>query len=230
VIAEDAGKLWIRCVASCPGVGRRPPGLEEEAATAELGAYFRSMAQLEAASVDAFRILRRELAGHKLPRRLDRAMRRAARDEVRHARAARALGRRFGGTYAPPTVKPLPARTLEQIAVDNAVEGCVRETYGALVASYQANMAKDVAVRAAMKRIAKDEIRHAALSWQLDTWLDTRLDRAARTRVASAKDRARAELAAELGRGQTKELAEVAGLPAPAQARALLERLSSALG
>jgi hypothetical protein len=127
-------------------------------------------------------------------------------------------------------VKPVPARTLEQIAIDNAVEGCVRETYGALVATYQASMAKDVTVRAAMKRIAKDEICHAALSWQLDGWLATRLDSEARSRIASAKEAARAELAATIGRGQTRELTELAGLPPPRQARALLDNLSRALG
>jgi rubrerythrin len=228
-MAMTADKLWIRCIAACPGVGRRPPGLEERAMGARLGEYFEGMARLEAASVDAFRILRRELAGHRLPRKLDRAMRRAARDEVRHARAARALGRRFGGTYAPPTIEPRPARTLEEIAVDNAVEGCVRETYGALVASYQARAARDAVVRAALERIARDEIRHAALSWQLDGWLRARLDSRARERVASAKRAARTELAATVARGPTRELGEVAGLPSPDVARAMLADLTRAL-
>jgi hypothetical protein len=196
----------------------------------DLGAYFESMAELEAASVDAFRILRRELSGCRLPRRLDRAMRRAARDEVRHARAARGLGRRFGGTYAPPTVEPRPRRTLEAIALDNAIEGCVRETYGALVAAYQAKAAKDPHVRATMARIARDEIRHAALSWQLDHWLRARLDREARERVTQAKRTARAELAASLSECRAPELVDVAGLPPPHVARTLLDNLAQALG
>jgi hypothetical protein len=225
-----ADRIWIRCYTYCPpGVGRRPPGLEEQAIGAELGAYFEGMARLEAASVDAFRILRRELSGHRLPRRLDRAMRRAARDEVRHARAARALGRRFGGSYAPPVIEPQRARSLEAIAIDNAVEGCVRETYGALVASHQARTAKDPTVRAAMARIARDETRHAALSWQLDAWLRGRLDAGARERVAQAKRAARAELDATVTRGQTRELSEVAGLPAPELAREMLGHLARAL-
>jgi len=225
---SSSTNLRLTCQSFC-GVGRRPPGLEETNVRADVGAYFQGMATLEAASVDAFRILRRELAGHRLPRRLDRAMRRAARDEVRHTRAARALGRRFGGTYAPPSLKPQPRRSLEAIAIDNAIEGCVRETYGALVASYQAKMASDAHVRAAMIRIARDEIRHAALSWQLDHWLSTRLDDKAREQVARAKQAARAELAASLGANQAPELVKVAGLPPPQVARALLERLARAL-
>ncbi|HEX9296585.1 MAG TPA: hypothetical protein VF881_12145 [Polyangiaceae bacterium] len=226
--SSSSTDLRLTCQSFC-GVGRRPPGLEEANVSADLGAYFEAMAQLEAASVDAFRILRRELAGHRLPRRLDRAMRRAARDEVRHARAARALGRRFGGTYAPPVVKAQPRRTLEAIAIDNAIEGCVRETYGALVATFQAKMARDAQVRAAMTRIARDEIRHAALSWQLDHWLSTRLDAEGREQVACAKRAARTELAASLGAAQASDVLEVAGLPPPEVARELLDHLSQAL-
>ena len=37
-------------------------------------------------------------------------------------------------------------------------------------------------------------------------------------------------LAGTIGRGQTRELTEVAGLPPPPQARALLDQLSRALG
>jgi hypothetical protein len=55
-------------------------------------------AWLEAASVDAFRVLRLELRAHSAPRRLLRAASRAARDERRHARAAGALARRFDVT------------------------------------------------------------------------------------------------------------------------------------
>jgi hypothetical protein len=58
-----------------------------------------------------------------------------------------------------------PARSLEELAVENAVEGCVRETYGALTAIWQARTAKDPSVAAAVRRIARDETRHAALSW-----------------------------------------------------------------
>ena len=52
-------------------------------------------------------------------------------------------------------------RELEAIAIENAVEGCVRESFGALLATWQAKTAGDARVRAAMKRIARDETRHA---------------------------------------------------------------------
>jgi hypothetical protein len=81
-------------------------------------------------------------------------------------------------------VKP---RALEAIAIENAIEGCVRETFGALVAAWQAREARDPVVRAVMKRIARDETNHASLGWAIDTWARTRLDRAARRRVDAAR-------------------------------------------
>jgi hypothetical protein len=61
-------------------------------------------------------------------------------------------------------------RSLEQLAVENAVEGCVRETYGALLATWQARAAAEPRVRAMMAAVAVDETRHAQLAWDLDAW------------------------------------------------------------
>ena len=45
---------------------------------------------------------------------------------------------------------------LEEIALENAVEGCVRETFGALLATLPGcDCDKDPAIRAAMARIAR---------------------------------------------------------------------------
>ena len=56
-----------------------------------------------------------------------------------------------------------PRRPVE-IARENAEEGCVRETFGALLAAHQAAYACDPEVREVMTRIAGDELRHAALA------------------------------------------------------------------
>jgi len=56
---------------------------------------------------------------------------------------------------------------LVDVALENAVEGCVRETYGALIATRQAEAASDPVVRRAMRKIAADETAHAALSWDV---------------------------------------------------------------
>jgi hypothetical protein len=117
-------------------------------------------------------------------------------------------------------------RSLAAIAVENAVEGCVRETYGALVGLWQARTAGDPVVAAAMKRIAADETRHAELAWKVDAWAAPRLGRAARRRVAEARDNAFAELRAEVARPVPDALVGLAGLPGPAVAVRLLEGLA----
>jgi hypothetical protein len=174
-IALDAG---VGC-----GTGRRPEGLDPATAPA----MFAEMTRLEAASVEAFRRLRAELARHGAPRRLLRACSHAMRDEVRHARIMGALAFGRGERVDPPRIAPASTRSLEALATENAVEGCVRETWGALVATRDAQTHANPAVRAAMKRIAPDETRHAALAWSISSWLEPRLTRGARQRVRQAR-------------------------------------------
>lgn len=116
--------------------GRRPAGfLDCPSPGSGPGAYFATLARLEAASVPAFLALRRELRAHRAPAPLLRAAARAAADEVRHARAMTALARRFGArVFNPPPPPPAPPRPLLDVAAENAREGCVRETYGAALA------------------------------------------------------------------------------------------------
>jgi hypothetical protein len=196
----------------------------------DLGAHFSNTARLEALSVVAFRQLRAEVARHGAPRCIRAALSRAARDEKRHARSTGALARRFGGA-TPEVARGVPkqAFSLEAIAVDNIAEGCVRETFGALVANYQAKHATDLHVRAAMRRIARDETRHAATSWQLHRWLDPRLGARARNRVREAMDNAVRRLRAELTSAPPRDETSRAGLPPPEEARRLFEQCCTAL-
>ncbi|MBK7399033.1 MAG: hypothetical protein IPJ34_22785 [Myxococcales bacterium] len=143
----------------------------------------------------------------------------AADDERRHAHTARAL---FGGDAPAEHDGSFAPRDLEAIAVENAIEGCVREAYGALVATHQAETAEDRSVRGFARAIARDERRHAALAFDVARWLDERLDGDARRRVSSARSRAFDELLAEIvASAPDRRL----GLPAPLAARALVEGL-----
>jgi hypothetical protein len=225
----DEENIVITCY-SCAAVGRRFAGFEGGACDERtLGAQLANMALLEAVSVHAFRDLRSELAGFGAPRGLLRGMSRAARDEVRHARRTRALARRFGAKLAPVPRPSAASRSLEDIARENAVEGCVRETFGALVAHYQSEHAKDPELRGALSRIARDETRHAALSWQLHAWLERRLDRAARQRVKQAQEAAARKLYAELATPGADDPENLAGFPAPETSRALFQKACPAL-
>jgi len=221
----DGGVSLIQCQPNC--TGRRPSGLLASGREHDtgLGAHFAEMTRLEAASVDAFRHLRRELIAHGAPRRLVRAAERAARDEVRHARMTRALATRYGGEVIAPRVEPRPVRNLEAVAIENAVEGCVREAFGALIACFQAAAARDPVIRAAMARIARDETRHAALAFEVDAWLRGKLGGSARARVEAARDRALGELASNAVEAPAA-LRSTIGLPTRQQSRFLLDELT----
>jgi hypothetical protein len=195
----------------------------------DLCRYFQEMARLEAASVPAFRRLGRELRLHGAPPTFLRAARRAARDEVVHTRLGRKLAERFGGTYVPPRIKRQPTRSLEELAIDNAVEGCVRETFGAVIATWQARAATDAIVQAVMQRVAVDETRHAAIAIRVAEWTHRHLSTAARRRVLDARRTAAEDVSREVRCHPSAELVAIAGVPlrkeAESLARAMTERL-----
>lgn len=213
-------------------IGRRPAGLpvaSTSQAGSGLGAYFADAARLEAASIVAFRILRNELRAHGAPNRLQQLARRAERDEIRHTRISAALARRYGGCPELPTVAPGPLRGLKQLAEENLIEGCVRETFGALVASFQAIHAKDAVLKAAMQGIAKDETRHAALSFQVAAWANRQLDRTARAELHDKMRQAISTLRSESSHPPEPALVLLAGLPTASEARSLLDQLEAEL-
>lgn len=185
------GELHMTCL-DCFGGGRRPRGLRKTrvAASTMVGAYFARMAHDEAASVLAFDRMLGELHAFDAPAHLKRAAQKARRDEIRHARAMGTWTRRCGASPHDPRVKKPRARSLEAMAIENAVEGCVNETFGAILLAWQAKLAPSATLRRAFGKIARDEAEHAALGWSVARWADSRLDRAARTRVRRARSRA----------------------------------------
>ena len=214
-------------------VGRRPHGLCARtlpAAAAPLGAFFADAARLEAASVFAFERLARELAQLGAPAELISEADRSALDEIRHARVVGALARRYGAEPEPARVAPAPLRARFAVALENAVEGCVRETFGALVAAHQAALARDPVVAAAMRDIAADEARHASLAWQVAAFLEPQLSIAERTALAVAQRDAVRELIEQAGsENLPPSAAHDIGWPEAALARALAARMAGAL-
>jgi hypothetical protein len=218
---------YVECGGACEG--RRPDDLAPCAPRGDaVGRWLAQIAYLEAASIDAFRTLRAELRAHRAPKRLLHATSRARRDEVRHARTTRALARRYGGASKLPTTDASRVRSLEAIATENAIEGCVRETYGALVAMHRAKHAVDPVVRAEMRRIARDETRHAALAWAIARWIRPRLDTGARTRVDEAQRRAVDSLRGEV-ESLPAAIARATGTPDRDRALALLDAVANRL-
>ena len=190
--AADGGLVGLICKDCFGGGGRKPRGLKRAYFSAKNGSisYFARMAFEEEASIHAFVRMEEELASFGAPTSLRREAKRAADDERRHARIMRRIVRAHGAkSPRARTVRP-KRRSLEAMAIENAIEGCVHETYGALLLRWQAARMTDASLRAKFVAIAEDEVRHAALSWQVARWIEKELDSSARRRVHAARSRA----------------------------------------
>lgn len=180
------------------GGGRRTEGIAdvEGGDVACLGELFARRAYLEAVSVHAFDRLERELLAHRAPASLRRDARKARRDENRHTAMTARLARRYGAkAQSPAAPAGLPVRSLFDMALENAVEGCVRETYGAVLNLVESKTSRDPAVRRAMRSIGVDECRHAELAWDVAAWAWPRLSRDERREITTAMRQAWKELA-----------------------------------
>jgi len=213
----------LECTAAPPCLGgRKPEGLSVPRLppSDRRTAFLLGCAHMEAASVIAFARLADDLEVLGAPAGLVVRMRAAAGDEVRHARDVLALA----GDHSMPVVDITPARRKDAftIALENAREGCVRETFAALVACRQAASARDEAVRTVMTTIAADETRHAELSWELASWLDERLDDDQRRAVVRAREDEARALRAELAARRLPEDTDL-GLPGAAEAVGLMD-------
>jgi hypothetical protein len=224
-VENVAGATTLHCkLAPACGAGRRPEGLVDSSD----GGYWADVARLEAASVVAFARMRRELRSFGAPRSLLRAVSRARRDEVRHARTVRAMAMRSGETARPPVIEGGPRRSLEAFATENAIEGCVRETFGALLCAWQVDNVVDRSLRPELAGIARDEARHAELSWKVHRHAQRRLDAHARRRVTAAMHAALRVLREELANAPPS-IVDRGILPRAPIADAMLDHLRRSL-
>ena len=196
--------------------GRRPAGfVEPSRRVTSAAAWLATVATLEAASITSFQRLAAALTRLGAPHLLIARARRAIRDEVRHARIVGTLAQQMGAAVEPPRLAEVPPPTLAELAHDNAVEGQVGETIGALVATCQARSAAP-ALRPLFASIARDEARHAALAHDLAPWLAAQLTAADRAAVSAARRAAIARTAAEdVGVELSPTDRALLGIPAP---------------
>lgn len=188
-----------------------------------LGEHLARIAALEASAVFAFLRMADEMRSLGAPESLVSRALAAARDEVRHASMVAAEASRLGAAPPPVEAGPMPRRPLREIALENAREGMVRETYGALAATYQARAARDRRLSRMLAVIAEDETRHAALSIDYGAFLDQRLSADERREVAAARDAAARQLPSDVAVTLAPEVHEALGWPRPETARALAE-------
>ncbi len=217
--ADTAGEAVVGHV-TCEGTrsyfceGRRPLGhVEAACADPDLGPTLAACAHLEAASVLAFRQLVRQLRDWGAPETLIDRCQDAARDELAHARDIGRLARREGARLPTLRLQPAPEDRLS-VALHNAAEGCVGESWASLLAFWKAQNALDPELRAAYARIAEDEARHAQLSWDLHAWLMSSLSPDQQAEVQARLARAAATLP-QVAEAQARSLPRAFGLPSP---------------
>lgn len=202
------------------------------------GRWLADAAANEAASVHSFRSLSREL--RRCGIRSSLALRRAARQEIGHARLLGRLAKARGCERPTQSYVFGNARSLVEIALENAREGCVAETYAALVALHQAEAAGDQEFQRAFVTIAREEAEHAELAWALHAELREKLTPSERHRLDAALELAidaleirefdwTKGLAADAVPETIRRVAAELGIPAPGAACRLRRGLASAL-
>ena len=161
------------------GVGRAAatrPAIDRASLRAHLAREWAGVARAEHASVASFARFTLDLLALGAPPALLAAAARAQADEVVHAQLAFALAAAYAGAPVAPgrlavgggtAAEPDPAA----VAAALAREGCVGETVAAALATVALREAHVPAVRRALRRIAADEARHAALAWRAARWL-----------------------------------------------------------
>lgn len=161
--------------------------LTEATGHSELARYFVRAYHAEASSVGAFLQLRAELMHHGVPLEYQQRCLKAAEEEVHHARMMAKLAGDEGCELPELNFGEFTQRSLFELTMDNAVEGCIFEAFSALKAQYQAVHATDARIVAAMKVIARDETEHAQLAWDIHHYLMGRLTETERTHVRQAQ-------------------------------------------
>ncbi|MCB9640942.1 MAG: ferritin-like domain-containing protein [Myxococcales bacterium] len=221
----------------CAAVGRLPAGLTtrtleticDDSDQGQAGRFFAEIAYMEAAAVTAFEYLVKELRAYNAPAWMIEWAEEGVQEEVEHAEMVGALASRYGCEVQSVEVEPFALRSLAEIAYDNAREGCVRETYGSLMAYWQASTAQDPAVRAVMERIAHEESRHSSLSWAIEAWILPQLSAEEQATYKQLQKASLERLQEELLEEPHPALVEIAGVPTVAQSQYLLAQLQTEL-
>jgi hypothetical protein len=238
-LPEKPGRATlVECtLANNCGSGRRPEGHVDRVVRSKsaFGAWLAGTALLERASIGAFHALHTDLRAHGASTGLKRRAKRAVEDEKRHARVMGSLARREGATV-PRSARTSRARRpngarrpLVDVAMENAIEGCARETFAALIAHVQARTAEDSGVARAMATIAREETRHAALSHDIHEWALSRLSPRDRAKVRAAYLQALESLVTTCFLSPPEATRRRTGLPTTTEAATLARHLAGSL-
>lgn len=232
--ADGDGGTTIQYLCGACGVGRIPEGLAACAEGETVGERLAFQAYYEAASVFAFQDLAATLrtavgTGAAECAGLAAHAERAAGEETVHAASMAALATRYGVVAPRPERPRVSRREMIELARENAVEGCVRETYGALVAAHQARFATRADLRLAFAAIAADEASHASLSWDLHAYFCSVLGPSVAAELDAAREAAFEAFATDAANRTESFTGCVLGIPRGRRAVALVAALRQSL-
>jgi hypothetical protein len=139
-----------------------------------LAAEWTRAGQLEHASIAAFARFVFELLALGAPADLVADATRAMADETEHARTCFAFASSFRTRRVGPSTLDVSG-ALDGVSFPSAVrsaviEGCIGETLAAIEAEEASERALEPTIKSALRRIAEDERRHAALAWRFVRW------------------------------------------------------------
>lgn len=215
-----------------PVPGRMPAGAHIQApddTASVLGEYFSSMAAMETAAVTAFRYLTRELEAYQAPEALIAMACQAVQEEIEHAEMAGLLSQAYDAAVPTVEVDDFQLRSLFEVALENAVEGCVNETFAAACGIWQHQHAELDAFKAVMGRVAEEESGHAELSWGIHQWIMPQLTEAQQQHIRAAQAEAIESLHATFQVEENPQVRRAVGLPESADALRLLGELRGQL-
>ena len=155
--------------------GRMPNGLQtgHNQATAQnsIARYLADMTTMETAAITAFKYLVKELKAYGAPSSLIAHAQLAVEEEQRHAEMAGLLAAAHQAEVSEILVADFALRSLFEIALENAIEGCINETFAAACGLWQSEHAQMPVFKEVIAHITDEEMGHAALSWEIHEWL-----------------------------------------------------------
>jgi hypothetical protein len=192
-LGGDAG--WALPSASVPHATLTPDVDSLDPATrAALADVWTQDALAEHASIASFSRFVLQCLSVGAPADIVEGAERACRDEIEHARIAFGFARAYGGRDVGPgrldvTGALEDALDPADIACSVASEGCIAELVSANFVAAARDRATDPAVRAALARIADQEMEHALLAWRYLAWACESGDARMRVRLARVFER-----------------------------------------
>ena len=219
-----------------PVPGRMPNGLHvkngpvaTQSSVNVLGQYLADMTAMETAAITAFSNLSLELEANDAPSELIARARQAVLEEARHSEMAALLAASFDAEMPEVCVDDFCLRSLYEIALENAVEGCVNETFAAACGLWQSEYAQLDVFRKVIGHITEEEMGHAALSWEIHQWIMPQLSEVQQEQIRVAQSEAVENLVSDFKQESNPALQQAFGLPTKDDAARLFTQLKNSV-